>query len=84
MADPNTPKDPAAAPQDAADGSDNLLHELVFKGKKEGAPDEPAAPQSTASAAFGVSPVELDHTRSMRHIGDSDPGDFQPDNGPRR
>ena len=85
MADPNPPQDPAGAPQDPTAISDgDALHKRVFKGKPDGAANDQAPEASGASAAFGVSPVQLDHTKPMRHIGDSDPGDFQPDNGPRR
>lgn len=85
MADPTTPKDPADAPQDPAVSSDeNFLHERVFKARKDGAANDAATETSDASAAFGVVPVQLDQTKPLRHIGDSDPPDFQPDNGPRR
>ena len=84
MADPNTPKDPPAAPQDAAGDSDKFLHERVFKKNQADAANQPATDGSNASSAVGVVPVQLDHTNPLRHIGDSDPPDFQPDNGPRR
>ena len=82
MADPTTPKDPANTPQEAADSDD--LHKRVFKAKQDGAANDAPAETSTASAAFGVVPVQIEHTTPLRHIGDSDPPDFQPDNGPRR
>ena len=81
MADPNAPKiHPTRPPLPIGDA----LHKRVFNGKQDVAANDTAAEASSTGAAFGVSPVQLDHTKPMRHIGDSDPGDFQPDNGPRR
>jgi hypothetical protein len=79
MADPTTPKDPATP-----DSDETVLHKRVFKGKKEGETSDAPASGSDAGAAFGVTPVQLDHTKPLRHGGDSDDADFQPDNGPRR
>lgn len=93
MADPKTPQDPGK-PEDhphnktAADSFeehvDAPLHEKMFGSNPTGLVNDTPEGAIGENVNMSVPPVQLDSNQPLRHIGDTDQGDFQPGGGRRR
>jgi hypothetical protein len=84
----NNPTNKPDAPNTAAESLDEdtktSLHEQVFGSDPDGFVND--TPRGAIGANVNIigSAVELDRHQPLRHIGDSDQGDFQPGGGRRR
>ena len=82
----NDPKDPLhhTTADDLEDHVDAPLHDQVFGTNPEGSVNDTPKGAIGANVNLGFSPVQLEPHQPLRHIGDSDQGDFQPGGGKRR
>ena len=84
MSDPRKPGDNDSAAEALEEDTKGSLHEQVFGSDPDGfVNDTPAGPIGENVNIIG-SPVMLDRNQPLRHIGDTDQGDFQPGGGRRR
>lgn len=60
------------------------LHEAVFGSDPDGFVNDTPAGAIGENVNYGLGGVQLDRNQPLRHIGDSDVGDFQPGGGRRR
>ena len=63
---------------------DAPLHEEVFGHAPDGVVNDTPKGAIGANVNLGFPAVQLDRNQPLRHIGDSDQGDFQPGGGRRR
>ena len=88
MSNTNNPTQKPDAPASAHDALDEdtktSLHEQVFGSDPDGFVND--TPRGAIGANVNIigSAVELDRNQPLRHIGDTDQGDFQPGGGRRR
>ena len=82
----NDPKDPK--PHTAADSLEEIidapLHDQVFGANPDGGVNDTPKGAIGDNVNLGFPAVQLDRNQPLRHIGDSDQGDFQPGGGRRR
>jgi hypothetical protein len=81
--DPTTSKPTSESIKEAVE-QHSPLHESVFGSDPDGFVND--TPRGAIGANVNIigSAVQLDRNQPLRHIGDSDQGDFQPDNLRRR
>ncbi|MDP3738173.1 MAG: hypothetical protein Q8R02_12330 [Hyphomonadaceae bacterium] len=60
------------------------LHEAVFGSDPDGFVNDTPEGAIGENVNYGLGGVQLDRNQPLRHIGDSDAGDFQPGGGRRR
>ncbi len=86
MSNPNDPKADAPKSDAIKDHVEahSPLHEAVFGSDPDGFVND--TPRGAIGSNVNIlgSAVQLDRNQPLRHIGDSDQGDFQPDNLRRR
>jgi hypothetical protein len=80
----NDPKKPHTAAEDLEDHVEAPLHEQVFGNDPDGFVNDTPRGAIGENANLGLGGVQLDSNQPLRHIGDSDQGDFQPGGGRRR
>ncbi|MFT3725676.1 MAG: hypothetical protein QM773_19110 [Hyphomonadaceae bacterium] len=80
----NDPKKPHTAAEDLEDHVEAPLHEQVFGNDPDGFVNDTPRGAIGENVNLGLGGVQLDSNQPLRHIGDSDQGDFQPGGGRRR
>ena len=83
MSNPNE-KHPKTASEQLGQDAETSLHEQVFGADPDGfVNDTPSGAIGENVNIIGTA-VQLDRNQPLRHIGDTDQGDFQPGGGRRR
>lgn len=80
----NDPKKPHSASEDLEEHVEAPLHEAVFGNDPDGFVNDTPRGAIGENVNLGLGGVQLDSNQPLRHIGDSDQGDFQPGGGRRR
>jgi hypothetical protein len=80
----NDPKKPHTAADDLENHVEAPLHEAVFGNDPDGFVNDTPRGAIGENVNLGLGGVQLDSNQPLRHIGDSDQGDFQPGGGRRR
>jgi hypothetical protein len=83
----NTPKKPGdndSASEALAEDATTSLHEQVFGSDPDGFVNDTPPGAIGENVNYGFGGVQLDRNQPLRHIGDTDQGDFQPGGGRRR
>jgi hypothetical protein len=89
MSDPNTPGDKPDAQKTAAEAIKSLvvdspLHEAVFGNDPDGGFNDTPRGAIGDNVNIVAGGYQGDNHQPLRHIGDSEAGDFQPGGGRRR
>jgi hypothetical protein len=84
MSDPRKPGDNDSASEALEEDTKGSLHEQVFGSDPDGFVNDTPAGAIGENVNIIGSPVMLDRNQPLRHIGDTDQGDFQPGGGRRR
>ncbi len=78
------PKHPKTASDSLEEHVEAPLHEQVFGNNPDGVVNDTPKGAIGENVNLGLGGVQLDSNQPLRHIGDSDQGDFQPGGGRRR
>jgi hypothetical protein len=84
MSDSKKPGDNDTASEALKEDTQTPLHDLVFGADPDGFVNDTPPGAIGANVNIIGSAVQLDRNQPLRHIGDSDQGDFQPGGGRRR
>jgi hypothetical protein len=81
---PRKPGDNDSAAESLEEDTQPSLHEQVFGNDPDGFVNDTPKGAIGENVNHGFSGVQLDRNQPLRHIGDTDQGDFQPGGGRRR
>jgi hypothetical protein len=84
MTKPRKPGDNPTASDALGEDTKPSLHEQVFGSDPDGFVNDTPAGAIGENVNIIGSAVQLDRNQPLRHIGDTDQGDFQPGGGRRR